>query len=69
MIKEFSCDECGNLVEIWSRFDPEPEICEECGGKMIKIISNTSFSLKGDGWYATEYGKLAKTKSKKVNSK
>jgi predicted nucleic acid-binding Zn ribbon protein len=29
--------------------------CPECGGKMKKMISNTSFVLKGTGWYATDY--------------
>ncbi len=30
--------------------------CPDCGGKMKKIISNTTFVLKGTGWYATDYG-------------
>lgn len=29
--------------------------CPDCGGKMKKMISNTSFVLKGTGWYATDY--------------
>ncbi len=29
--------------------------CPDCGGKMKKIISNTTFVLKGTGWYATDY--------------
>lgn len=29
--------------------------CSDCGGKMKKIISSTTFVLKGTGWYATDY--------------
>ncbi len=38
-------------------------ICPSCGGTMSKMISSTSFVLKGSGWYATDYaGKEKKTK-------
>ena len=30
-------------------------VCPECKGRLRKIISNTSFVLKGTGWYATDY--------------
>ncbi len=30
-------------------------ICPACGGRLKKMISNTSFILKGTGWYATDY--------------
>lgn len=29
--------------------------CPQCKGKLEKIISQTSFQLKGAGWYATDY--------------
>ncbi len=29
--------------------------CPDCAGKLKKMISNTSFVLKGTGWYATDY--------------
>ncbi len=29
--------------------------CPECKGKLEKIFSQTSFHLKGSGWYATDY--------------
>jgi predicted nucleic acid-binding Zn ribbon protein len=39
-------------------------ICPSCGGTMKKMISSTSFVLKGSGWYVTDYagkgGKEAK---------
>ena len=29
--------------------------CPDCGGSVRKLMSNTSFVLKGTGWYATDY--------------
>jgi putative FmdB family regulatory protein len=30
---------------------------ESCGQPIRKLISSTSFALKGGGWYVTDYGK------------
>ena len=37
--------------------DPAPEKCTACGSsnKMERVISATSFALKGSGWYTTDY--------------
>lgn len=56
MIKEFECKDCGNLIEVWERFDKVPECCEVCGGEIKQIISQTSFSLKGKRWSFDGYG-------------
>jgi len=29
----------------------------ECGGTIEKMVSQSSFQLKGKGWYATDYAK------------
>ncbi len=29
--------------------------CSDCKGRLKKMISSTSFVLKGTGWYATDY--------------
>jgi putative FmdB family regulatory protein len=46
---------------------------EKCGKPVKKLISNTSFALKGSGWYATDYaGKSTKSdtaKPEKVEAK
>ena len=55
-IYEYECTECGKHHEIMQKITDKPLTdCTECGGKMKKIISNTSFVLKGTGWYATDY--------------
>lgn len=55
-IYEYSCQKCHKELEIMQKITDAPvPKCPECGGKMKKIISNTSFVLKGTGWYATDY--------------
>ncbi len=55
-IYEYQCESCGNIVENWQKItDPPLEVCEVCGGRMKKLISQSSFHLKGSGWYVTDY--------------
>jgi putative FmdB family regulatory protein len=55
-IYEYVCDKCGHEFEISQRITDKPlKKCKECGGKLHKKISNTSFVLKGTGWYKTDY--------------
>lgn len=38
------------------KFSDSPlERCPECDGPVSKLMSLTSFSLKGSGWYTTDY--------------
>ncbi|RLB44184.1 MAG: zinc ribbon domain-containing protein [Deltaproteobacteria bacterium] len=56
-IYEYECTKCGHQTEAWQKFsDPPLEKCEVCGGKMRKLISHSTFHLKGSGWYVTDYG-------------
>jgi len=59
MIYEFRCGECHKVSEVWMKMsDPNPTQCPACGSsKFERIISNTSFALKGSGWYTTDYKK------------
>ncbi len=70
-IYEYECQSCGNIVEHWQKItDPPLETCESCGGKMKKLISQSTFHLKGSGWYVTDYaGKSGSEKPKKSNKK
>jgi putative FmdB family regulatory protein len=57
-IYEYRCEKCGNEFEEMQKFsDPCIEVCQACGGKTHKLISHSSFILKGTGWYVTDYGK------------
>lgn len=57
-IYEYRCKACDTVFEEWAKsFDsPEHEPCPKCGGDAVRIVSNTTFVLKGGGWYVTEYG-------------
>jgi len=55
-IYEYQCKKCKEKFEVIQKISEPPlEKCEKCGGKLKKIMSNTSFILKGSGWYATDY--------------
>ncbi len=54
---EYQCDSCG-VFEVSQRITEDPlKKCPTCKGKVRRLISNTSFMLKGSGWYATDYGR------------
>ena len=55
-IYEYECLNCGKQCEVIQKYSDEPlNICTECGGHMHKMVSRTSFILKGTGWYVTDY--------------
>lgn len=65
-IYEYQCEECEHSFEILQKITAEPlQECPECGGAVHKLVSSTSFILKGGGWYATEYGKNRPPKEEK----
>ena len=56
-IYEYSCQKCG-VVEVTQRITEKPLAkCPGCKSKVKKLISNTSFQLKGTGWYVTDYAR------------
>lgn len=56
-IYEYRCDKCGTF-EITQRITEKPlGRCPTCKGRVKKLISNTSFQLKGTGWYITDYAR------------
>lgn len=66
-IYEYRCQGCGQVTEVLQRVsDPPLQRCESCAGRLEKLISRTSFQLKGDGWFAQGYG--AKSKKKPTDS-
>ena len=65
-IYEYRCEKCENQFEMLQKITAEPlKECPECGGPVNKLVSSTSFILKGGGWYATDYGKNRKPEGKK----
>ncbi len=63
-IYEYRCLNCSNQMEVMQKFSDEPlATCPECGGELKKLISNTSFVLKGTGWYLTDYASPERKKA------
>jgi putative FmdB family regulatory protein len=69
-IYEYACDRCGTF-EVSQRITEKPlRRCPTCKGKVRKLISSTSFQLKGSGWYVTDYaGKNAGSQKGKDEAK
>ncbi len=55
-IYEYECTQCGKVEEALQNFSDDPLTqCKHCSGTLHKLISQSSFHLKGSGWYVTDY--------------
>ncbi|MDP8223602.1 MAG: zinc ribbon domain-containing protein [Candidatus Lernaella stagnicola] len=57
-IYEYTCSVCHAHVEKIQRItDPPLTDCPHCGaaGSLRKMVSQSTFLLKGSGWYVTDY--------------
>ncbi|HVO26658.1 MAG TPA: zinc ribbon domain-containing protein [Candidatus Margulisiibacteriota bacterium] len=69
-IYEYRCRKCGEFEVTQRITEPPLARCPTCRGKVTKLISNTSFQLKGSGWYITDYGRAdGKGKEKGTEAK
>ena len=58
-IYEYECSQCHQVSDALQKVnDPPPETCPHCGARstLSRVVSRTSFVLKGGGWYADLYG-------------
>ncbi len=56
-VYEYQCKDCGKIGEVFQKIsDPVCTVCSHCKGSLNKLISQSSFHLKGSGWYVTDYG-------------
>jgi len=68
-IYEYKCTRCGYKFEVLQKMNEPLPTCPKCSGEVEKLINGTSFILKGDGWYVTDYGwKKSKGEKKKKSS-
>ncbi len=56
-IYEYRCEHCGDFEEMQRITDPPLARCPKCRRKVKRLISSTSFQLKGTGWYVTDYAR------------
>ncbi|HEY1908203.1 MAG TPA: zinc ribbon domain-containing protein [Myxococcaceae bacterium] len=70
-IYEYECSQCHETSDALQKVnDPPPETCPRCGAQnsLSRLLSRTSFVLKGGGWYADLYSS-SKPKSEGAESK
>ena len=63
---EYKCERCGHQAEYLMGYDTPPPLCEVCDQNlngadpvepgMKKLVSRSSFVLKGSGWACDNYG-------------
>lgn len=53
---EYECQACEQVFEVQQKISDDPlKSCPECQGEVKKLMSMSSFQLKGGGWYADGY--------------
>ena len=57
-IYAYKCKRCDEEFEEIQKISEAPlKKHEDCGGKLEKLLSLSSFQLKGEGWYRDGYSK------------
>jgi putative FmdB family regulatory protein len=55
-VYEYECPACDKVFEVQQKMSDAPlSSCPDCGGDVKKLVSMSSFQLKGGGWYADGY--------------
>jgi putative FmdB family regulatory protein len=65
-IYEYRCRQCEAVTDVLQlRASTPPPRCKACQGEdMERLISRTSFQLKGSGWYTSDYARSANAEAK-----
>ena len=60
-IYEYQCEACQDIIEAQQSLSDKPlTTCPACAGALKKLISRSSFQLKGGGWYSDGYSSAGK---------
>ena len=56
-IYEYECTDCHHHFDVLQKVNEEPvQECPVCfKSSVVKLVSATTFHLKGTGWYATDF--------------
>jgi len=61
-IYEYQCEACHDVIEAQQSLSDKPlTTCPACRGNLKKLVSRSSFQLKGGGWYSDGYSTSGKT--------
>jgi putative FmdB family regulatory protein len=63
-IYEYHCSKCGEFETMQKMSDKPLTQCPTCRRKVTKLISSTTFHLKGSGWYITDYARKGEGSAK-----
>lgn len=63
-IYEYRCSACGHLLEAFQKMSEAPlTTCPNCHKTTLnKLVSSSTFQLKGTGWYKTDFANKGKPK-------
>ena len=65
-VYEYECSACRKVFEVQQRIADKPLAqCPDCKGVVKKLMSMSSFQLKGGGWYADGYSTASSGKDSK----
>lgn len=63
-VYEYECKGCDKVFEVQQKISEAPlSTCPECQGPVRKLMSMTSFQLRGGGWYADGYASPSAAKA------
>lgn len=68
-IYEYHCGKCGDFETMQRMSDKPLTQCPTCRRKVTKLISSTTFQLKGSGWYVTDYARKGDSGGAKAEKK
>jgi putative FmdB family regulatory protein len=64
-VYEYECSGCQKVFEVQQRMSDDPlSHCPECAAEVKKLVSMSSFQLKGGGWYSDGYSSAPARKGK-----
>ena len=63
-VYEYECSKCKKVHEVEQRMSDAPlKKCPDCSGSVQKLISLSSFALKGAGFYTNDYKRAGQRKA------
>lgn len=69
-VYEYECPACEKVFEMHQGINDNPlTSCSVCGGNVKKIVSMSSFHLKGGGWYSDGYASSSSAQGSAADKK